>query len=513
MSFDPRLVEIAEPDLQFAFGQTMAHPKDGLSLYGPLRGPLTGGRLRIGVVATERGRRLFRKFSERLAKPIAPGKANDPNHTLFPGFQAVFGVEWPLEPSVYLEVDPADLDAAISMADRHQAIHKAVSLYSDAIVKHLRDDAETQIDFWMAVVPEDVYKYCRPQSKSKRGSSEAAVPVALMDKKQATRLLTNEPGLFEEDAVSAEIYLYELDFHNQLKARLLEHKASVQVVRETTLAPEEFPNALGKPLRNLQDSATLVWNLATTCYFKAGGKPWQLAKVRPGVCYVGVVFKQDASNPEPGMVCCGAQMFLESGDGVVFKGTPGRFKSDKEDDFHLPKEKAKALMSLVVEAYRKGHQGQAPKELFIHGKIRFSKEEWEGFRETVPAETNVVCVRIREDSGVKLYRHGPSAISRGMAWVKSETRGYLWTKGYVPRLQTYAGREVPSPLTIEIAQGYADIEQVMADVLGLTKLNYNACIYGDGVPVTLRFADSVGEILTAAPRKNELPPLPFRYYI
>ena len=41
------------------------------------------------------------------------------------------------------------------------------------------------------------------------------------------------------------------------------------------------------------------------------------------------------------------------------------------------------------------------------------------------------------------------------------------------------------------------------DVLGLTKLNYNACIYGDGVPVTLRFADSVGEILTAAPRKSE----------
>ena len=213
------------------------------------------------------------------------------------------------------------------------------------------------------------------------------------------------------------------------------------------------------------------------------------------------------------MVCCGAQMFLDSGDGVVFKGTPGRFKSDKEDDFHLPKDKAKALMSLVVEAYRKGHAGAAPKELFIHGKTRFSKDEWEGFRETVPPETNVVCVRIREDSGVKLYRHGPSAITRGMAWVKSETRGYLWTKGYVPRLQTYAGREVPSPLTIEIARGYADIEQVMGDVLGLTKLNYNACIYGDGVPVTLRFADSVGEILTAAPRKSELPPLPFRYYI
>lgn len=86
-------------------------------------------------------------------------------------------------------------------------------------------------------------------------------------------------------------------------------------------------------------------------------------------------------------------------------------------------------------------------------------------------------------------------------------------EGVVPRLQTYAGREVPNPLSIEISRGEAAIEQVMADVLALTKLNYNTCIYGDGIPVTLRFADAVGEILTAAPRKNELPPLPFRYHI
>ena len=170
-------------------------------------------------------------------------------------------------------------------------------------------------------------------------------------------------------------------------------------------------------------------------------------------------------------------------------------------------------MAMVVEAYRKHHGGAAPKELFIHGKTKFSVEEWEGFKETVPPETTVVCVRIREDFSLKLLRHGNMTVPRGLGWVKSPRRAFLWTKGFVPRLQTYAGREVPKPLSIEISRGDADIEQVMADVLSLTKLNYNACIYGDGVPVTLRFADAVGEILTAAPRRNDLPPLPFRYYI
>jgi Complex I intermediate-associated protein 30 (CIA30) len=287
-------------------------------------------------------------------------------------------------------VDEDELARVIRIEDRHQAIHHAVTLYSEAIVEHLRQGSEAGIDLWMAVVPEDVYRYCRPQSKVEK--DERQRPDTLMNKAAATRLLQT-PGLFDEDNVAAEVYLYELDFHNQLKARLLEHKVAVQVLRETTLAPEDFIKANGMPLRGLQDPATLAWNLATTCFFKAGGRPWQLGKARPGVCYVGIVFKKDFSSPEPGNACCGAQMFLESGDGVVFRGAVGPWMTEADDDFHLPRDKARALMQLVVDAYRKNHGGEAPKELFIHGKTRFDPEEWEGFRETVPADTNVVCLR------------------------------------------------------------------------------------------------------------------------
>ena len=58
------------------------------------------------------------------------------------------------------------------------------------------------------------------------------------------------------------------------------------------------------------------------------------------------------------------------------------------------------------------------------------------------------------------------------------------------------------------------METVLKDVLGLTKLNYNACRYGDGEPVTLKFADAVGEILTAGPVfRDQIPPLPFKHYV
>ena len=56
------------------------------------------------------------------------------------------------------------------------------------------------------------------------------------------------------------------------------------------------------------------------------------------------------------------------------------------------------------------------------------------------------------------------------------------------------------------------IKTVMRDILALTKLNYNACLYGDGLPVTLRFSDKIGDILTAIPDVNWAAK-PFKYYI
>ena len=93
--------------------------------------------------------------------------------------------------------------------------------------------------------------------------------------------------------------------------------------------------------------------------------------------------------------------------------------------------------------------------------------------------------------------------------------GLLWTSGYVPRLGTYPGRETPNPLRIEIVRdssGLNDIERVMRDIMVLTKMNFNSCTYADGIPVTMRFADAIGDVLVTA-KDKEVPPLPFRYYI
>jgi len=157
-----------------------------------------------------------------------------------------------------------------------------------------------------------------------------------------------------------------------------------------------------------------------------------------------------------------------------------------------------------------------PKELFIHGRTTFNDEEWNAFTEAAPKETNVVGVRIKTTSGdVKLFRDGDYPVLRGTAMTLDKKSAYLWTNGFLPRLDTYIGPETPNPLFITILRSTGavpSLDTVLTDIMGLTKINYNTCNYNDGLPVTVRFSDKVGDILTMGSAKDA-EKQPFKFYV
>jgi hypothetical protein len=503
-------VLIGEPSLKFRYGQSVEDPHDGLTLFGPLDAGKFHG-IRAGVIGTTAGIQRYKKWVRRIQTPLYPARSQDALfRPVFPGFQTVFGVKWNPEPEIELVVDADELTATLKESDRHQRVYRTVDLFANRILK-AKNEEEIAVDVWFVVVPPDVKKYCRPMSKV-----EVAVRThddTLMAEGEARRFI-HEPSLFPAANAETVPFQFEPDFHNQLKARLLLYDAPLQVVNEDTIAPEDFLKSNGQPIRRVDAPSTIAWNLCSTVYYKASGRPWKLANVRDGVCYLGLVFKQDDRSGDPLNACCAAQMFLDSGDGVVFKGAVGPWYTGKRGEFHLTKEAAKEVASIAINTYKAGHpKRKSPRELFVHGKVRMNDEEWKGFRGAAGKDTNIVGVRIREDRDLKLFSRLDYPVPRGTAYLQTSRRGYLWTIGFVPRLQTYLGKEVPNPLLIEITNGRASISRVMHDVLALTKLNYNACIFADGAPVTLKFADRVGEILTAGPIGTNTPPLPFKFYI
>jgi hypothetical protein len=412
-------------------------------------------------------------------------------------------VPLPAEPVITLPISPLELAQAIRISDRHIAIYETVSLFEQQIRRVVTaDDADVKV--WFVVIPEEIYRLGRPLSSVPIAER---VPVPTRMNAKFARRLDREPSLFFEDMEVAEVYQHELDFHNQLKARLLDIRAVVQIVRETSLETERTPSTSG--VRRLQDPATVAWNLSTTTFYKAGGRPWKLGRLRDRVCYVGLTFKR-LPGGDPRSACCGAQLFLDSGDGLVFKGAIGRWYSESTGEFHLSKEGAEEIMRSVLTEYELAFGG-LPKELFVHGKTRFNREEISGFDAAAP-QSRIVGVRIQRTQELKIYRSGKLPVVRGTFLQVAPTTAYMWTTGYVPAQNTYAGREVPNPLRVDVDDRDVDLHQVLDDIMGLTKLNFNSCIYADGLPVTLRFADAIGEILTASIRVNA-PPLPFRHYI
>ena len=92
-------------------------------------------------------------------------------------------------------------------------------------------------------------------------------------------------------------------------------------------------------------------------------------------------------------------------------------------------------------------------------------------------------------------------------------RGIARRAWHRSRMDTYIGPETPNPLFITVLRSSAEmphIKTVLADIMGLTKINYNACYYSDGLPVTVRFANKVGDVLTMGSAKDaEKQPLKF----
>lgn len=497
------LTYIPEPSLTFGYGQKATDPRDGLMLYGPFDFKRVNGKKTLGIVGPKELRDKMIRYLYRIHAPFLNENFSRPS---FPGLQAAFGISVNFNNVVEVNVSIENLEHYGRYTDNHQRVHNWTNLYFEAIQTYTEEE-EISVDVWIIVIPEFVYLYGRPQSRIP--SSKDNIKEGLSTRKRKEPAMASLFAEFdEEDERLREAYKYEVNFHNQLKAKLLKLKIVSQIIRQSKIE-SAFNSALTAQDQYLETAK--AWNISTTLYYKLGGLPWKLGAVRPRVCYLGLVYKKVDESKEVNNACCAAQMFLDSGDGMVFRGNVGPWWNPKTKQFHLKRVDSKALISRSLAAFLKRF-GNYPEQIFIHSRTYFDDEEWSGFEEATFGKSDIIGVRITERTSLKLYRGNDYCFPRGMMLKVSDNQAYLWTKGFIPRIKTQMGLEVPSPLDITITRGKENIEVVCRDILSLTKLNYNACIYGDGVPVTLKFADSIGEILTAG-ADNNVGVLTFKHYI
>ena len=267
-----------------------------------------------------------------------------------------------------------------------------------------------------------------------------------------------------------------------------------------------------QPRRQQQDEATKAWNLHTALYYKAGGVPWRMTRASEDLtsCFVGVAFYRDSAGTT--LQTSVAQVFNQRGDGVIVRGAAARQSKDDRQP-HLTETDAKNLLAQSLASYRREHRTM-PARVMLHKTSSFTEAEQRGFR--AAAADHLVdlleMVWLPRGDSIRLFRGGEFPPLRGTMLSLSEQRHVLYTRGSVPLYKTYPGMYVPSVLPFRLVDTESSPEEIGAELLMLSKMNWNATQLDGRLPITIRTAEAIGGILKHLDH-GETPAPRYAYYM
>lgn len=307
------------------------------------------------------------------------------------------------------------------------------------------------------------------------------------------------------------------NFRRYLKAKLIciPNSIPVQIILEDTILQKK---------KSLQDLSMQAWNFSVANYFKNGCTPWTLGLKEKHSCFIGISFHKALNAEDHQMRASIAQAFNYEGKGIIFVGKQFKWDDDinKTKAPHLTYEYAKELIKEIIKEYQK-YNSISPNRVVIHKTTDFwnissnpDYAEAEGLRDGIKeilgdnAKIDLITIKRAE---IKLLRtEGQYPVIRGTLLHVDSYTGILYTTGYIPYYETFPGVHIPHPIEITIYEGETTLKKVSEEILALTKLNFNNCNYYDSLPITVRFAQKVGEIIQYMD-ENGTPPNKYFYYM
>jgi hypothetical protein len=468
-----KLHHIDEPELEFAGAGRHIDIRHGLTEHGPLdRGlPSAPQIVRVGVVGIAKDVELLRTWFDHCRAGIDAKRSK--RTTLFVGFPGFGGN------GTFCDFIVDDrLTDKISGTDHRNISDAGEEGFIDASIDRYRQGAADLIEkananVVLCLLPEEFVRRidvpttpdAGPRSRRRRDRDE------------------------------------EIVWHDAFKADALGLARPVQVVRPAIYGGgvRRFTRD-GKPVREMQDEATRAWNFFCALYYKAGGIPWRLARESTDLmtCYMGISFYHDPDSES--LRTSVAQVFNERGEGMVVRGGPAVL-DDRDNTPHLSSQDSEHLLAQAVDAFRREHR-TSPARLVCHKSSYFSRAELDGCAAAVKQlRLDGYDLLSLRPSHTRLYRSHSYPPLRGTAVV--HTGGcLLYTQGSVDFYRCYPGLYAPRTLDVQLDHAEASELSLLAELLALTKMNWNSTELINLEPITLSAARSVGGILKHVPHNR-----------
>ena len=506
---------IEEAPLYFSRGTQDIDPKRGLAINGPAdKADEEPQTIRLGIVSDGAGIQDLMTWATWI-NDNSVRSVGDQSYTsqLFPGFVKAFNCRLVVSKDYNEQVTSSEIAILLSIENPNLRVRRTAELYSQKVENICR--RVTVPDIIICHTPEEVERRCgagmnyRVRREGALTGEERGRAEEIRENVRTHIILTE----LDDDTRNLLEMAINQDFRTNLKARCLQFDTPTQILAQSTLvAMNEGITLQSTTQRRKQDAARIAWNLAVAIYYKSNRVPWRVGYLQPGTCYVGVSFYVDKTSGERETFASLAQVFTDTGEGMIVRGETFRSNTESRGSLHLTEDRATDLLSRAIAVYRKHHNDQPPNRLVLHKTSRYTKDELNGFKSALGTIPKFDFLTISNGRDVFFYRNGDNPVLRGTAMQLSSDSYLLYTNGYIPFLRQYDGPRVPRPLEITEKHGDTPVEELAREILALTRLNWNTTDYCCYEPITLEFSRRVGEILGKVPQAGKTQEQ-YRYYM
>lgn len=289
---------------------------------------------------------------------------------------------------------------------------------------------------------------------------------------------------------------------------------------------------LGLPTQVITDRAmdyscraSVAWRLSQALYAKAGGVPYKLATnsgfLDTDSAFVGLAYAtRKHADGTTAFTVCASQIFDSAGGGMDFVAFDVSGNVNPENPL-LSREQMRAVMSANLSVYADRTSGHRPRRLVVHKLFHFTDEEIAGCADAWGEAKGLECISLSQSPwfGVELTpgltNRWSYAMRRGTLLVLDDFSRLIWVGGNAPTATLsgranffQAGKGVARPLLLTRWAGEGDLTQAAAEVLALSKLDWNNDALYSRIPVTVTYAQVLARVVKNVPT---LPQIPFDY--
>ncbi len=287
----------------------------------------------------------------------------------------------------------------------------------------------------------------------------------------------------------------QFDVHDFVKAYAVQRGVATQFLTEDTLS-------------DLQQCRVWWW-LSLALYVKGMRTPWVLDGLDEDTAFVGLGFSIDRNAEKGAHVVLGcSHIYSSRGEGLQYRLSKIEDPIIRGKNPFMSKEDARRTGETIRQLFFDA-RGKLPRRVVLHKRTPFLKDEREGLVHGLSGIAALDMLEIQEESAVRyvasVAKNDGSIdednypVRRGTVMAVDDYTALLWVHGATtavnPNFKYFQGkRRIPAPLTLRRHVGATPLDQLAAEILGLSKMNWNTFDLYTKFPATLQSSSEIARI-------------------